>query len=126
MNIPLNLPMAKAVLNRDAEARDNADLFDSLWLESETRILVFHKGKTLIRDGKLHLLTTEQATAGKYRVYLGRTTVELGDQPVGTAIVLSALSDNSAYAIEPDVSGLNLEKAEQDCTPGMQLFLPKP
>jgi NAD+ diphosphatase len=102
MNIPLNLPMAKAVLNRDAEARDNAELFDSLWLEEQTRILVFHRGKTLIRDGKLHLLTTEQATAGKYRVYLGRTTVELDDEPVGTPIVLSVLSDNAANAIEPD------------------------
>jgi len=102
MKIPLNLPMAQAVLNRDAEARDSAELFDSLWLEEETRILVLYKGKTLIRDGKLHLLTTEQATAGKYRVYLGRTTLELGDQRAGTAIVLSVLSDNAANAIEPD------------------------
>jgi NAD+ diphosphatase len=94
--------MAQAVLNRDAEARDNAELFDSLWLEEQTRILVFYKGKTLIRDRKLHLLTTEEANAGKYRVYLGRTTVELGDQPIGTPIVLSVLSDNAANAIEPD------------------------
>jgi NAD+ diphosphatase len=102
MNIPLHLPMAKAVLDRDADARSNAELFDSLWLEAETRIIVLHKGRTLIRDGHLVLLTTEQATAGKYRVYLGRTTVALGDQSVGTAIVLSVLSDNAANAIEPD------------------------
>jgi NAD+ diphosphatase len=104
MSIPLVLPMAQAVLNRDAEARDDAELFDKLWLEPETRIIVLYKGKTLIHDGHLRLLTTEQATAGKYRVYLGRTTVELGDQKIGTAVVLSVLSDNAAKAIEPDDS----------------------
>ena len=96
--------MAQAVLNRDAEARDDAELFDKLWLEPETRIIVLYKGKTLIQDGHLRLLTTEQATAGKYRVYLGRTSVELGDQKIGTAVVLSVLSDNAAKAIEPDES----------------------
>jgi NAD+ diphosphatase len=104
MSIPLVLPMAQAVLNRDAEARDDSELFDKLWLETETRIIVLYKGKTLIQDGHLKLLTTEQATAGKYRVYLGRTTVALADQNVGTAVVLSVLSDNSAKAIEPDES----------------------
>jgi NAD+ diphosphatase len=94
--------MAQAVLNRDADARDDSELFDKLWLEPQTRIIVLYKGKTLIHDGHLKLLTTEQATAGKYRVYLGRTTVALGDQSVGTAIVLSVLSDNAAKAIEPD------------------------
>ncbi len=96
--------MAQAVLNRDAEARDDSELFDKLWLETETRIIVLYKGKTLIQDGHLKLLTTEQATAGKYRVYLGRTTVALADQNVGTAVVLSVLSDNAAKAIEPDES----------------------
>lgn len=104
MSIPLVLPMAQAVLNRDAEARDDSELFDKLWLEEETRIIVLYKGKTLIQDGHLKLLTTEQATAGKYRVYLGRTTVDLADQKIGTAVVLSVLSDNAAKAIEPDDS----------------------
>jgi NAD+ diphosphatase len=104
MSIPLVLPMAQAVLNRDAEARDDSELFDKLWLETETRIIVLYKGKTLIQDGHLKLLTSEQATAGKYRVYLGRTTVALADQNIGTAVVLSVLSDNAAKAIEPDES----------------------
>lgn len=94
--------MAQAVLNRDGDARDNSELFDALWLEAETRIIVLHKGKTLIQEGGLRLLNTEQATAGKYRVYLGRTSLALGDQREGTAIVLSVLSDNAAKAIEPD------------------------
>jgi len=96
--------MAQAVLNRDGDARDNSELFDALWLEAETRIIVLHRGRTLIQDGHLQLLNTEQATAGKYRVYLGRTTVTLGDQAAGTAVVLSVLTDNAAKAIEPDES----------------------
>jgi NAD+ diphosphatase len=99
---PLNLPQAQAVVDRDVMARDSAELFDLLWLEPETRILVLHKGRTLMHDGALRLLTTEESTAGKYRVYLGRTTVELGDQSAGTPVVLSVLSDNAAHAIEPD------------------------
>jgi NAD+ diphosphatase len=102
MNIPLHLPLAQAVLNRDGDARDNSELFDALWLETETRIMVLHRGRTLIQDGHLRLLNTEQATAGKYRVYLGRTTLALGDQAEGTAVVLSVLTDNAAKAIEPD------------------------
>ncbi len=94
--------MAQAVLNRDGDARDNSELFDALWLEAETRIIVLHRGRTLIQNGHLQLLNTEQATAGKYRVYLGRTTLALGDQVEGTAIVLSVLTDNAAKAIEPN------------------------
>ena len=104
MNAPLNLPLAQPVINRDADARAGSELFDLLWQESTTRILVLHRGKTLVSDGSLRLLTTEESTAGKYRVYLGRTTEIVGDQPAGTAVVLSVLSDNAALAIEPDES----------------------
>jgi NAD+ diphosphatase len=102
MSLPLHLPLAQAVIDRDGAARDSAELFDQLWLETETRILVLHKGKALVSEGSLRLLSTEESTAGKYRVYLGRTTSTFGDLPIGTAVVLSVLSDNAAQAIEPD------------------------
>lgn len=102
MTQPLHLPLAKAVIDRDGAARDGAELFDKLWLEPETRILVLHDGKTLVSDGALRLLSTEASTAGKYRVYLGRTTTAVGDLPIGSAIVLSVLSDNAANSIEPN------------------------
>jgi NAD+ diphosphatase len=111
MSKPLHLPLAQAVLDRDGANRDGAELFDQLWLEPETRILVIHQGKTLVTDGALKLLSTEESTAGKYRVYLGRTTVPLQGLPIGTAIVLSVLSDNAANAIERDQSNwLELRK----------------
>ena len=99
----LNLPLAQPVLNRDSLARDGAELFDLLWSEPETRILVLYKGKTLLDDGKLVLFRTDQATAGKYRVYLGRTNQAMEDIPINTPIVLSVLSDNAALALEPNL-----------------------
>ncbi len=99
----LNLPLAQPVLNRDAVARDGAELFDLLWQEPETRILVLYKGKTLVSDGKLVLFKTDQATAGKYRVYLGRTNQSSAEIPANTPIVLSVLSDNAALALEANL-----------------------
>jgi len=98
----LHLPLAQSVIDRDGAARDNAELFDLLWEEPQTRILVLHNGKTLIKDGQLRLFTTEESTAGKYRVYLGRTTAPFAEQPLGTAIVLAVLTDNAANALEPN------------------------
>lgn len=98
----LNLPLAQSVLDRDSIARDGAELFDPLWTEPETRIVVLYKGKTLLTGKTLKLFSTDEATAGKYRVYLGRTTETSGGIPRGTAIVLSVLSDNAASALEPN------------------------
>lgn len=103
MTTMLNLPLAQPVLNRDSLARDGAELFDLLWSEPETRILVLYKGKTLLDDGKLVMFRTDQATAGKYRVYLGRTNQAIEDIPINSPIVLSVLSDNAALALEPNL-----------------------
>ncbi|MEY4417600.1 MAG: hypothetical protein RIQ88_38 [Actinomycetota bacterium] len=102
MNAPLNLPLAQPVIARDAAARDGAELFDLLWSEPETKILVLYNGKTLLAGKSLRLFNTDEATAGKYRVYLGRTSEAFEDLKPGTAVVLSVLSDNAAHALEPD------------------------
>ena len=47
----LKLPVAKSGLDRDYLLRDNDDLFDILWQNPLTRVLVLHDGKTLLRDG---------------------------------------------------------------------------
>ncbi len=104
MNKKLSLPLAQSVIDRDSQSREGAELFDLLWLEPDTRIIVLHKGKTLITEKSLRLFTIDEATAGKYRVYLGRTNQRFDDLKTGTAIVLSVLSDNSARELEPDES----------------------
>ena len=102
MNSLLNLPLAQSVLDRDAVSRDGAELFDALWSEPETKIVVLHRGKTLLAGQELKLFSTEEATAGKYRVYLGRTAAEGAGLKRGSPIVLSVLSDNAAAALEPN------------------------
>jgi len=102
VNSPLALPLAQSVIDRDASARDGSELFDLLWLEESTRIIVLHKGKTLVTNKALKLFTTEEATAGKYRVYLGRSNSLFEGLEPGTAIVLSVLSENAARELEPD------------------------
>lgn len=102
MNSQLHLPLAKPVLNRDGLARDGAELFDLLWAEPNTKVVVLYKGKTLLAGQSLKFFDTDQATAGKYRVYLGRTTKSFDSLPENTAVVLSVLSDNAAKSLEAD------------------------
>ena len=102
MNSKLSLPLAQSVIDRDSTARDGAELFDLLWQESQTRIIVLHKGKTLVDGEAVRLFTTDEATAGKYRVYLGRSNARFEGLAQGTAIVLSVLSDSSARELQPD------------------------
>ena len=100
----LNLPLAQPVLDRDSNARNESELFDLLWAEPETRIVVLYKGKTLLDGKQLKLFSKEEATAGKYRVYLGRTTKQVTGINIGTPIVLSVLTDNAAAALVSDES----------------------
>ena len=114
MPLPLELPLGQAALDRDADSRAHADLFDELWAAPTTRIVVLHNGKTLVSAGDkpaLKFFNTDEATAGRFRVYLGKTRAPGSlaeasdltpgsDMPEGSAIVLSVLSDNAAAAID--------------------------
>lgn len=102
MKANLQLPLAQPVVSRDGLARDAAELFDTLWAEPETRVVVLYKGKTLLSGNSLKFFTTDEATAGKYRVYLGRTNENFDGLIANSAIVLSVLSDNAANALEPN------------------------
>ena len=124
----LKLPVAKSGLDRDYLMRDNADLFDILWQNPLTRVLVLHDGKTLLRDGaakangyaggagiagptpELRLLTVEEVTSAQLRVYLGKTLTATEAEPEKTPIVLAVVSLNSAQAIEPDENQWHLLK----------------
>lgn len=90
------LPMAGWAIDRDAAARNNPDLLDSLWRDSNTRVLFLDD--SLVRfnshaSGAVLLL--EPASSGERPddcYYLGRTTVESLDHdgselPKGTPIL---------------------------------------
>ena len=108
MNDILKLPLAQSAVDRDYLTRSNPDLFDELWKEPATRILAMHEGKVLLLGDsdnplpRLKLLAVESVPSAQLRVYLGRTTVAYPDEPVGMAVVLAVLSENSAREIEPN------------------------
>lgn len=107
MTSELHLPLARHAIDRDAIARSNPDLFDELWADAKTRLIVVHEGLTLMKDGKadnpaLRLLAPDEVPSAQLRAYLGKTTEAQGAEPAGTPVVLAVLSDNSAGQIEPD------------------------
>lgn len=120
MHDVLNLPVATSALDRDYLMRQNPDLFDILWQNPLTRVLVLHEGKTLLRDGvasangvegggglpgpepELRLLTVEEVTSAQLRVYLGKTLVGSATEHEMTPVVLAVVSANSATLVEPD------------------------
>jgi NAD+ diphosphatase len=109
----LNLPVAQSTLDRDYLMRNNPDLFDILWQNPLTRVVVLHEGKTLLRDSsddsglpgpaaELRLMTVEEVTSAQLRVYLGKTLVASDTEPEQTPVVLAVVSANSAHLVEPD------------------------
>ena len=103
MNEILNLPLAKTPVERDYLRRQEPNLFDDLWADERTRVLVLHEGRALLRaadDIGLNYKTTEQVPSALVRAYLGKAVVSesLGESP----IVLAVVGDNSAKQIEPD------------------------
>ena len=101
-------PLARWELDRDYLSRSRPELFDELWSIESTRVLVLHKGKTLVRKGasgpELALLPVDKVPAANLRVYLGKTTSKTPLEPKDAAIVLAVVNDNSAMSIQADPS----------------------
>jgi len=92
--VQLDLPLARAAIDRDYLARTRPELFDELWAEPSTRILPMFQGAVLLDAQALRLLPVESVPSAQYRVYLGRD--EIGP------VVLAVLSENAANQLEPD------------------------
>jgi len=105
LNDILNLPLAKTPVDRDYLRRQEPKLFDELWADPKTRVLVLHDGKALLVDDhepKLDYKTAEQVPSALVRAYLGKAEVVAG---LGLSpIVLAVVGDNSANQIEPNES----------------------
>ncbi len=107
LNDTLNLPLAKTPVDRDYLRRQEPNLFDDLWADAATRVLVLHEGKALLRAEDGHLVgldykTTEEVPSALVRAYLGKAQVVkgLGESP----LVLAVVGDNSANQIQPDAA----------------------
>ncbi|MFM6980172.1 MAG: NAD(+) diphosphatase, partial [Micrococcales bacterium] len=91
-------------------SRLDPDLFDHLWENPLTRVLVLFEGKTLLQGSVggfapvLRLLEVEQVPSAQLRVYLGKTLADEAGVAVDSPVVLAVLSKNSADQIEPDAN----------------------
>ena len=105
---PLDLPLARAAIDRDYLSRDNPDLFDLLWQNPATRVIPLYDGKVLLRGSTddpvaaLALFQVDQVPSAQLRAYLGLTTASTDLEPAGTPVVLAVLSQNAANQLQPD------------------------
>jgi NAD+ diphosphatase len=87
------LPLSRHRIDRDYLARERPALFDELWAESGTRVLVLRTTGALLRGGVLALLPPAEVPESDLLLYLGRG---LDD---GIAYVAAVLTDAQAAVL---------------------------
>ena len=108
MSSALNLPLARAAVDRDYLQRSNENLFEELWAIDSTRILPMHDGKVLLQQGDsrpepaLKLFAVASVPNAELLVYLGKSTEASDGEPIGTSVVLAVVSAEVASALEPN------------------------
>jgi NAD+ diphosphatase len=94
------LPLSRHELDRDYLTRNRPNLFEELWADDSTRVLVLHRGNTLLaEDGSIMLLTPADAPESVLKLYLG---VALAEPILGQRVVAIVIRQEAADALEPD------------------------
>ena len=99
------LPLARQELDRDYLSRARPLLFEELWAEPVTRVLVLSAGKALLASAtppRLALLPVGLVPEAPLLLYLGRSVSATSPEPIGTPIVAAVLADDAAAAVNPD------------------------
>jgi NAD+ diphosphatase len=103
------LPLSRHAVDRDNETRSRPGLFEELWADAGTRVLVLWRGSVLLAPDpgapRLLLLEPRVVPEADVSVYLGRSLAEDAAEPVGTRLVLTVVGDETANALEPDPAG---------------------
>lgn len=108
MTHSLVLPLARSAVDRSYLRRKDEFWISELLQKSTTRVLPIFDGKVLLREAvgetqaALRLFAPELLDGAELHVYLGCSTEEVFDEPVGTELLLAVLSQTSARRLEPD------------------------
>ncbi|TXN31227.1 NAD(+) diphosphatase [Lacisediminihabitans profunda] len=95
-----SLPLSRHALDRDYLGRNREGLFDELWGDPATRVLVLWKGNALLgANGRLALLPTDRVPDAELRLYLGRS---LAGDSRGLPIVAAQIGDEAAVRLNSD------------------------
>jgi len=126
------LALARGTLDRAAERRDHTAWWDAAWRDAATRVIVVHRGSTLVRDGALVTRAPHDVERDGVRVLLGvdaGTTfaalvvdrdVEPWEAPAGTEWaglreVGATLGDLDAALLTPAVALANWHGTHPRC-----------
>ncbi|WGW10527.1 NAD(+) diphosphatase [Saxibacter everestensis] len=93
--------LSRSALDRAYLYRNNPELFDELWRDEATRVIVVHNGQTLVYGDRLRYFSPADVGTGLLRIFLGVTLPDDADFDKPTAIVGVALSDDDAARLEP-------------------------
>jgi NTP pyrophosphohydrolases containing a Zn-finger, probably nucleic-acid-binding len=98
------LELTRGAVDRDAARRSDPGLFDALLADDATRIMPIWQGKTLAdrQHTELALQRPADVSAALVRVYLGRALEASANEPAGTPVIASVLTDAAAAELEPD------------------------
>lgn len=89
------LPLARASLNRDYEARDRADLATELAANPDTRVVLLHGATTPVEHGALRLFRLGEVGDLDDFLYLGRTLVAEGGTAIDAPIIALDVHDTA-------------------------------
>jgi NAD+ diphosphatase len=90
------LPLSRAALDRDHLTR--AGGIDALLEDARTRAIVLHEGRALLATPtRLAILPASAVPQAALAVYLGRTTTEAPDLPLGTPVVALAVESPDGF-----------------------------
>jgi NAD+ diphosphatase len=100
------LPLSRYDLDRDYLLRERENLFDELFADPTTRVLVLMGGQALLAGPTtLALVKPNVVPDAEVLIYVGRTTVEADDAPAGTPIVAAVITDAGAVLDEFGAEG---------------------
>ncbi|MGK9146595.1 NAD(+) diphosphatase [Plantibacter flavus] len=98
------LPLARGGLDRHGEVRSRPGVLDELRSDPTVRAVVLRGRRALVTGDALELMMPSVLPEPELLVYLGRTTEEDRNTPVGTGILLWKLADDDAASITDDES----------------------
>lgn len=94
------LPLSRHELDRDYLSRARPELFDELWADAATRVIVLSKGKALLASPtSLALLPAASAPRSDLLLYLGQS---LAEDSAGAPLVAAIVDEAAAAALSED------------------------
>lgn len=90
------LPLSRAAVDRDHRTR--LDDLEGLLTDPSARVVVLHEGKALLAaPDRLALLPVQDVPAAALTVYLGRSTTDAPDLPLGSPVLAFTVTDADGF-----------------------------